>query len=63
MARHPDQIWVEVGKRKFRAHGESLRGDRRDEALRQIAAISPRYAAYQKKTDREIPIVRLTPAE
>ncbi|MGC2208396.1 MAG: nitroreductase/quinone reductase family protein [Candidatus Dormiibacterota bacterium] len=63
MARHSDQIWVEVGKRKFRARGESLRGERREQALRQIAAISSRYAAYQKKTDREIPIVRLTPVE
>jgi deazaflavin-dependent oxidoreductase (nitroreductase family) len=63
MAKHPDQIWVEVGKRKFHALGESLRGERREEALRNIAATSPRYAAYQKKTDREIPIVRLTPIE
>jgi deazaflavin-dependent oxidoreductase (nitroreductase family) len=63
MARHPDQIWVEVGKRKFQARGESLRGERREEALRRIATTSPRYAAYQKKTDREIPIVRLTPIE
>jgi deazaflavin-dependent oxidoreductase (nitroreductase family) len=61
MARHPDQIWVEVGKRKFQARGESLRGERRQEALGKISAISPRYAGYQKKTDREIPIVRLTP--
>jgi len=63
MARHPEQIWVEVGKRKFRAHGESLQGERREEALGKIAAISPRYSSYQKKTDREIPIVRLTPVD
>jgi deazaflavin-dependent oxidoreductase (nitroreductase family) len=63
MAKHPDKIWVEVGPRKFQAHAESLRGQPREEALRNIAAISPRYGAYQKKTDREIPIVRLTPVE
>jgi deazaflavin-dependent oxidoreductase (nitroreductase family) len=61
MARNPDKVWVEVGQRKFQARAESLRGERREEALRRIAAVSPRYAAYQKKTDREIPIVRLTP--
>jgi hypothetical protein len=30
------------------------------EALKRIAAISPRYGKYQEQTDREIPIVRLT---
>jgi len=63
MAKHPDQISVEVGPRKFLAQAESLRGERREDALRKIAAISPRYGAYQKKTDREIPIVRLTPSQ
>jgi hypothetical protein len=26
-----------------------------------IAAASPRFAKYQQKTDRELPIIRLTP--
>jgi len=60
MAKNPDQIWVEVGRRQLHVRGESLRGDARAEALRRIAAIAPRYAEYQKKTDREIPLVRLT---
>ncbi len=59
MAKHPGEIWVEVGPRKLHVAGESLRGAAREEALRRIAAIAPRYAGYQKKTDREIPIVRL----
>ncbi len=62
LARNPDQVWLEVGKRRLRVRGELLRGERREQALARIAAISPRYAGYQSKTDREIPIVRLTPA-
>ncbi len=62
MARHPDQVWIEVGNRKLRVEGESLRGHEREAALARIAEISPRYGQYQTKTDREIPIVRLRPA-
>ena len=60
MARHPDDIWLEVGKERFKVHAESLEGGERAEALARIAAIAPRYGGYQEKTDREIPIVRLT---
>jgi hypothetical protein len=63
MARNPDDIWLEAGHRRLRVRGESLVGEARGEALRRIAAISPRYGKYQEKTDREIPIVRLTPAD
>jgi hypothetical protein len=37
-----------------------LEGQERAEALARIAKVSSRYGAYQEKTDREIPIVRLT---
>jgi deazaflavin-dependent oxidoreductase (nitroreductase family) len=60
MVRHPDDIWLEVGSRKMKVKGESLVGSEREETLARIASVSPRYGAYQKKTDREIPIVRLT---
>ncbi len=60
MVQHPDDIWLEVGKRKMKVRGESLTGLAREESLRRIAAIAARYGQYQKKTDREIPIVRLT---
>jgi hypothetical protein len=39
-----------------------LEGERRQAALAKIAAIAPRYGDYQKKTDRQIPIIRLTPS-
>ena len=60
MAKHPDAIWLEVGTERFKVRGESLEGPEREEALARIAKVSARYGEYQEKTDREIPIVRLT---
>lgn len=60
MAKHPEEIWLEVGSQRFRVRAESLEGSERTEALARIVAISARYGAYQEKTDREIPIVRLS---
>ena len=62
MAKHPDDIWLEVGTERFKVRGELLEGQERAEALARIAKIAPRYGKYQEKTDREIPIVRLTRA-
>src|SRR5262252_7238535 len=59
MARHPDEVWVEIGRRRQRVRPESLRGPERAEAWQRIVAVSPGYGRYQEKTDREIPIVRL----
>ena len=61
LARHPDRVWLEVGRRKFKAQPELLHGAEREAALARIAGVAPRYGRYQQKTDREIPIVRLTP--
>jgi deazaflavin-dependent oxidoreductase (nitroreductase family) len=63
MVKHPDDIWLEVGRRKLKVRGESLTGAAREEAIKRIAAISARYGGYQQKTDRTIPVVRLTPAD
>ncbi len=60
MITHPDDIWLEVGKRKMKVRAESLTGAAREEALGRIAAAAPQYGDYPKKTDRAIPIIRLT---
>lgn len=60
MARNPDKVWIEIGKRRLHVRPESLRGDERKDAWRCIVARAPGYGAYRQKTDREIPIVRLT---
>ena len=62
LAKSPDKIWLEIGNRKLRVAASLLKGEEREDALGRIAAVAPRYRAYQKKTDREIPIIRLTPA-
>jgi len=62
LAKTPDQVWLEVGNRKLKVRPTLLKGKEREDALGRIAAIAPRYGEYQKKTDREIPIVRLEAA-
>jgi deazaflavin-dependent oxidoreductase (nitroreductase family) len=61
MIKHPDDIWLEVGKRKMKVHAETLAGAAREEAYNRVAAVAPRYGEYPKKTDRVIPVIRLTP--
>jgi deazaflavin-dependent oxidoreductase (nitroreductase family) len=61
MIKHPDNIWLEVGKKKMKVHAEGLTGAAREEAYRRVAAVAPQYGDYPKKTDRVIPVVRLTP--
>ena len=61
MIKHPEDIWLEVGKRKMKVNAEALTGTARDEAYGRIAAEAPNYGDYPKKTDRVIPVIRLTP--
>ncbi len=62
IAAHPDQVWAEVGGKSFPVRVEQLEGDRREDAWKRITAEQPRYAGYQDKTDRQIPILELIPA-
>ena len=39
---------------------EQLHGTERAQAWQQILTAAPRFAKYQQKTDRELPIIRLT---
>jgi deazaflavin-dependent oxidoreductase (nitroreductase family) len=60
IAKNPDRVWVEVGKRKVKVRPTSLRGAERGEAWRRVISLSPGYGEYQRKTDREIPLIRLS---
>jgi hypothetical protein len=40
-----------------------LDGDARAEAWQRITQLQPRYAGYEQKTDRTIPVVRLARAD
>jgi deazaflavin-dependent oxidoreductase (nitroreductase family) len=62
IAKNPDKVSVQVGNRSFHAHVESLRGKEREDAYARVVAVAKQYAAYPKKTDREIPVLRVTPA-
>lgn len=61
MARNPDKVSVEIGRRTIEVRPESLKGAEREEAWQRIVSLAPLYAGYQEKTDREIPVVRLRP--
>jgi deazaflavin-dependent oxidoreductase (nitroreductase family) len=61
LAAHPEDVRVEVDGRSVAVVAEQLAGAERDEAWRQITTTAPRFAEYQTKTDRELPVIRLTP--
>ncbi|SHN38758.1 nitroreductase family deazaflavin-dependent oxidoreductase [Cryptosporangium aurantiacum] len=58
---HPDQVWFEYGGQTVQAQVEELDGTRRDEAWQKILVDQPRFDNYRTKTDRVIPILRITP--
>ena len=60
LAAHPDQVQIEVDGQKVPVTAEQLHGAERETAWQQIVAAAPRFAKYQQKTDRELPIIRLT---
>jgi deazaflavin-dependent oxidoreductase (nitroreductase family) len=62
LVKDPDQVWIETGGRTLRVVPEVLAGEERERAWAQITAVAPVYAGYERKTDREIPVIRLTPA-
>lgn len=62
LAANPDQVWIEMAGRKIAVTAQQLHGAERDQAWRQITAAAPTFTGYQKSTDRELPIIRLTPA-
>jgi deazaflavin-dependent oxidoreductase (nitroreductase family) len=63
LAANPDKVWAQVGNRKFKAEVEQLTGKEREEAYARVVKVSPSYAGYLTKTDREIPVLRITPAQ
>jgi deazaflavin-dependent oxidoreductase (nitroreductase family) len=59
IAAHPDEVQIEVGGRRVTVDAEQLHGDQRSQAWQQFTAAYPRFAGYQQKTDRELPVIRL----
>src|SRR5437588_12523457 len=61
LARNPDKVWIEVGRRRLKVRPETLGGAERDQAYRRVVAAVPGHAGYQQKTDRRLPAARLIP--
>ena len=61
IAAHPDEVQVEVDGRTIAVTAEQLHGVERDKAWQQITAAAPRFAQYEQKTNRVLPVIRLVP--
>ncbi|WP_369372383.1 nitroreductase/quinone reductase family protein [Promicromonospora sp. Populi] len=61
LAANPDQVSVEQGGRKVDVTAEQLNGAERAQAWQQITAAADQFRRYEETTDREIPVIRLTP--
>jgi deazaflavin-dependent oxidoreductase (nitroreductase family) len=61
IAANPDSVWAEVSGTTHRVRVEQLDGEPRERAWAEIARRAPRYDGYRSKTDRQLPVLRLTP--
>ena len=62
IAAHPDQVEITVRGRKVAVTPVQLTGAERDAAWQHITATLPRFKGYETKTDRQLPVIRLTAA-
>ncbi len=62
IAAHPDKVRIQVDGQTVPVTAEQLHDAERDEAWQQITVASPRFAQYQQKTDRQLPVIRLVRA-
>lgn len=59
---HPDQASIQLpGRDPAPVTPDRLEGADREPAWQRITAAQPRIAKYQSKSDREYPVIRLTP--
>lgn len=59
---HPEEASIELaGRGAVQVTPQQLQGAEREEAWKLISTAQPRIAKYQSKSDREYPIVKLTP--
>ena len=61
VAAQPDAVRVVVAGRELSVTAEQISGHERDQVWQRVCMENPRFRKYGEKTDREIPIVRLTP--
>ncbi len=61
IAAHPGHVSIEVAGRRIPVSAQQLHGAERALAWQQITTTAPQFAWFQHKTDRELPVIRLTP--
>ena len=59
--RQNPQVEFEVDLRQFRAEARVVDGSERDRLWNEHVAALPHFAAYAERTERVIPMIRLTP--
>ena len=60
LAAHPEQVEIEIGGRQVKVTPSQLTGEERAAAWQRITTTLPRFNGYATKTDRELPVIRLT---
>ena len=63
IAANPDKVSIDIDRANVPVVGDQLHGADRDRAWASITTSSPRFLQYESKTDRLIPIIRLTRRE
>ncbi len=61
LAAAPDKARIEINGATIPVAAEQLHGTERETAWQTLTAGIPRFGRYAEKTDREIPVIRLTP--
>jgi hypothetical protein len=54
-------VQIQIAGRTIEASAEQLHGAARQHAQRHITSTTSRFATYEQKTDRELPVIRLRP--
>jgi deazaflavin-dependent oxidoreductase (nitroreductase family) len=60
LAANPDRARIEVRGEIVAVTAEQLHGSERQQAWERIIKAAPSFAKYEDKTDREIPVIKLT---
>ena len=57
---HPEAVTIDVDRANIAVVSEQLEGSERELAWKSITKAAPQFSKYESKTDREIPVLRLT---
>jgi deazaflavin-dependent oxidoreductase (nitroreductase family) len=63
LAKNPDQVFIEVAGEETRVRAQTLEGEERARAWERVTSLAKGYRRYETATDRQVPIIRLTPID